>query len=242
MNIGRNTGGRACFGLILVLLVQCSGRSKREALETDDDLEAGRGTVDSTTAGVGAGGGVGSGGAAGIRSYEGGSSGSNDVVGGAAARDGRASAGAESVGGSAGLADNGGSAGRRGDTTAGTAGEPDVPINPCASGTGHRCGSTCTQCNTDDGSCYAGTCNFLGDCTVNDPQCGPNPKRSCGPTDAQGWPDAEGNPCETVLGWAWDGKCIAVVGCRCIGSECGSLLADNFTCFAVYQHDSGCGS
>jgi hypothetical protein len=216
--------GTACLGLMFVLLVQCSGRSRSET-SYNGKSEAGSPAV---------------GGAGAVGGSEA-SGGNGAVVGSSAGING--TAGTEPVGGGvAGTVGIGGTSGSGG-SVAGTAGVPDVPVNPCASGTGHMCGSPCMQCNTLDGSCYVGTCDFLGDCTANDPQCESNATRSCAPTDADGANDAEGNECNDFLGWGWDGsKCIAVVGCRCVGSECGSLLHDEFTCVVVYTKDAGCGS
>jgi hypothetical protein len=146
----------------------------------------------------------------------------------------------EVVGGEHSVGGSGATGGSAAAAAAGTGGAGSFPVSPCVNSL--PCGNACTQCNTLDGSCYAGTCDVIGDCTTRDPRCG-GPKRTCEPTDAQGTSDVRSTPCQKVFGWAWDGsKCIAVVGCNCVGSQCSSLMKDEFTCFTVYEKDFDCGT
>ena len=114
-------------------------------------------------------------------------------------------------------------------TCVGTAANCGGPLsNPCA---GIACGGACTQCDTLDGGCYSGTCNWFNECkSAANPVCSITATRSCTPTDGAGIGD-----CDIPLGWAWDGsKCIAVVGCICRGGDCGTLLPDSQTCDDVF--------
>jgi len=101
--------------------------------------------------------------------------------------------------------------------------------NPCAY---KGCGDPCTQCSTRDGGCYDGTCNWLGSCKSEDkPVCSIDAGRSCSAMDTEGLGD-----CNDVFGWSWTGsKCVAIVGCICVGIDCGVVLADSFTCWASFH-------
>lgn len=115
------------------------------------------------------------------------------------------------------------------------AGNCPGPINdPCAS---KSCGDACQQCSTADGGCYPGTCNWLGACKSSTPICSPSAPRGCAVSDAVGVGD-----CNDFLGWAWDGTaCIAVVGCLCQGSDCGTLLVSSFDCVSTFLPCGGDG-
>ncbi len=107
---------------------------------------------------------------------------------------------------------------------------PGPLTDPCASRT---CGDACQQCSTVDGGCYPGLCDWFGACKARTPTCSIDAGRGCSAMDASGVGD-----CNDPFGWAWDGiKCVAVVGCECVGSDCGELLPDSSTCAAVF---SGC--
>jgi hypothetical protein len=97
-----------------------------------------------------------------------------------------------------------------------------------------------------DGGAASGSVSdaFVGQCQVaycildaaHPPDAAP-----CTSTDAMGV--AAGGfsspACNNVLGWAWNGsKCIAVVGCSCVGSGCGDLLPVQSACRAAYAHCS----
>ena len=105
--------------------------------------------------------------------------------------------------------------------------------NPCA---GKTCGAACTQCDTVDGGCYPGTCDWFNACKSSAaPVCSVVATRGCAPSDAVGI-----GSCRIWLGWGWDGaKCVAVVGCICRGSDCGDLLADEPACEYVFRE---CGA
>lgn len=63
------------------------------------------------------------------------------------------------------------------------------------------------------------------------------PSRPCTPTDAEGVPAPgfSSGECDKVLGWGWDGtKCIAVIGCSCLGADCGNLLSVQSQCRSAY--------
>jgi hypothetical protein len=109
---------------------------------------------------------------------------------------------------------------------------PGPVSNPCAS---KACGDPCEQCSTFDGGCYSGTCSSLGACKNSTPTCSGDGGRGCAPMDAIGIGD-----CNYFLGWIWDGAaCKAVVGCQCIGSDCGLGLNDSSTCQTVFSGCSG---
>jgi hypothetical protein len=62
--------------------------------------------------------------------------------------------------------------------------------------------------------------------------------RTCTPTNASS-PASGGGfgapECTTVFGWGWDGsKCVAIVGCECVGDECATLLPARSACVAAY--------
>jgi len=54
---------------------------------------------------------------------------------------------------------------------------------------------------------------------------------ACEPMDAK----PEGL-CEAILGWAWDGqRCQQLVGCNCVGTDCGKLYASGTNCLADHE-------
>jgi hypothetical protein len=61
----------------------------------------------------------------------------------------------------------------------------------------------------------------------------------CAPMDAEAIGD-----CEPVLGVAWDGEsCDVLVGCECVGADCGALFDSNDACEAAYadcKQGDGC--
>jgi hypothetical protein len=114
---------------------------------------------------------------------------------------------------------------------------PGPVTNPCAA---HNCGDPCEQCLTLDGGCYPGKCAWGGACKAAQPVCSVDAGRGCAPSDAVGV-----GSCNYPLGWGWDGRqCVAIVGCECIGSDCGGLLVDSLSCdatFAECPKDGGAG-
>lgn len=55
---------------------------------------------------------------------------------------------------------------------------------------------------------------------------------ACEPQDAE----ATGL-CEAILGWAWDGaRCHQLVGCSCVGEDCGELFASESEC--LFHHEA----
>jgi hypothetical protein len=63
--------------------------------------------------------------------------------------------------------------------------------------------------------------------------------RPCSPLDAMGTPPSgfSSSECHDVFGWGWDGgKCIAIVGCSCLGADCGNLLPVQSACSSAYAH------
>jgi hypothetical protein len=104
---------------------------------------------------------------------------------------------------------------------------PGPITNPCAY---KMCGNSCQQCSTSEGGCYPGVCNWFGACKAAIPICSIHASRGCAPSDALGVGD-----CNDFLGFGWDGtKCIAIVGCLCQGSDCGTLLSAQFDCYGVF--------
>jgi hypothetical protein len=66
---------------------------------------------------------------------------------------------------------------------------------------------------------------------------------NCAPTLATGSQNGEVSPpcgactCETIFGWGWDGtKCIAIVGCACVGDACNALVPTHSACIEAYAH------
>lgn len=203
---------KIALGVVVLLCSQCSGRTQNSGSPPTYETAGASGTP------------VDVGGTGGTEDGEATSMG-GIAIGGSTS----SSAGNEHTG-----TDDGGTVG----FVAGGSGASSFPTSPCIQP--FQCGDACSQCNTLDGSCYPGTCDVIGDCTTRDPRCG-GPERTCEPTDAQGTSDVRSPPCQKVFGWAWDGdKCVAVVGCQCIGSQCSSLMKDDQTCRVVYGFDFGC--
>jgi hypothetical protein len=104
--------------------------------------------------------------------------------------------------------------------------------NPCAQ---KGCGDPCVQCNTQDGVCYPGSCNYLDACKAAPSTCpsptNPNPGYGCAAFDAVGVGD-----CNHLLGFAWDGlECVPVVGCVCRGSDCPDLITRSGDCAFTFE-------
>jgi hypothetical protein len=66
------------------------------------------------------------------------------------------------------------------------------------------------------------------------------PGRPCIPSDATRTNEDGGfEGCANFWGWKWDGVgCVAVVGCGCVGADCGNLLTTRPACLAAYSHCS----
>lgn len=103
---------------------------------------------------------------------------------------------------------------------------PGPLSDPCAN---KSCGDACEQCNTADGGCYPGTCNFRGACRAAAPTCSPDRAQrlaeDCRATDAIGIGD-----CNYLFGWSWGASgCTPVVGCSCQGSDCSKVFSNLFS-------------
>jgi hypothetical protein len=103
---------------------------------------------------------------------------------------------------------------------------PGPVSDPCAN---KSCGDVCEQCNTPDGGCYLGTCNFRGACRAAAPNCSPDVGQrlaeDCRATDAVGIGD-----CNYLFGWSWEASgCVPVVGCSCQGSDCSKMFKNLFS-------------
>ena len=94
-------------------------------------------------------------------------------------------------------------------------------------------------CQQADVSCSGTPCGSRcpGGFRDAEHRCQPNP-----PADCPGGPpctpyDARGTPnCQTLWGFTWDGtKCVAIVGCECVGADCATLVRDQDTCVADFQ-------
>lgn len=118
--------------------------------------------------------------------------------------------------------------------TEATAGDPRCPAQDaagegaCTLFLGYRWNGM--SCEGISGcSCVGADCgelfNSLEECQRKFCRC------ACEPMDAK----PEG-ACEAILGWAWDGaRCQQLVGCNCVGEDCGKLFASEADCLRDHE-------
>jgi hypothetical protein len=86
----------------------------------------------------------------------------------------------------------------------------------------------CYPCADGSFACSVGHC-YNGVCSYETSSC---PSPGCDPQNAYGT-----GVCDSLVGFAWNGKQCAAIGCKCEGTDCGSLSPTYDACVAAH---SGC--